>query len=256
MYSYSWIKNKIVEPAKRFYSEIEVNGVISQNIAESLCSSVAADYKPRVRQLLQDITYKQSLQDFRMHLSLSLLRDKGLQSEYGAVISQDTIDALLYSEFPFTLRDQLKQNIFDVGSELFQSNTQLDARFKHSAEQYIHSINAPIISSRRFIDIMRGLILVTVGKTKANSDLFSHLLAVLCKKGHIAPRPVLFADTNWVKDFFAFVVNPGNLDLEFWSVDAYGLCGRPVSHWKMWLNGSKKEPSWGVFCKPYEYVGR
>jgi hypothetical protein len=68
------------------------------------------------------------------------------------------------------------------------------------------------------------------------------------------PAPFIFADTNWVKDYFAFVVNPGNGRFELWRMDYIGSRGAPMSDWEKWLNGSRKEPDWGVYNNPYEYT--
>lgn len=67
------------------------------------------------------------------------------------------------------------------------------------------------------------------------------------------PKPLLFADSNWAKFYFSFVINPANGQLELWRTDKNGLTGAPMSEWEPFLSGALKE-AWGVFCRPYEYL--
>ena len=52
---------------------------------------------------------------------------------------------------------------------------------------------------------------------------------------------------------FAFLVNPGTLELEFWRVDYAGTTGAPMHIWKKWLNGSDTSRKWAVYINPNEY---
>ncbi len=70
----------------------------------------------------------------------------------------------------------------------------------------------------------------------------------------LAPfKPLIFADSNWSKFYFSFVVNPSNGQLELWRTDRIGLTGAPMVEWEPFLNGTLKE-SWGIFLRPYEYL--
>jgi hypothetical protein len=71
--------------------------------------------------------------------------------------------------------------------------------------------------------------------------------------GYAMPAPVIFADTNWVKDEFGFLVNPGTGKLELWRVDYTGSIGAPMSIWKQWVNGTNPSHKWVVYTKPFEY---
>ncbi len=83
-------------------------------------------------------------------------------------------------------------------------------------------------------------------------DLYHALVAKARAKGLLAPAPLIFADTNWTRDYFSFVVNPNSNELELWRVDYTGTKGTPMSIWNKWLDGSHKQP-WGIYTKPYEY---
>ncbi|MFV0339865.1 MAG: hypothetical protein ACK5MA_04425, partial [Parachlamydiaceae bacterium] len=60
-------------------------------------------------------------------------------------------------------------------------------------------------------------------------------------------------DTNWVSDYFAFLVNPGTGSLDFWRVNSTATQGFRMSSWDIWLNGSRKDRSWGFYTKLHEY---
>jgi len=71
-------------------------------------------------------------------------------------------------------------------------------------------------------------------------------LTALIAKG--APSPFVFADSNWVCDFLAFIVNPETYLLEIWRFD--GRIARPLNSWKEHFNKQK----WTVFTNPIEYL--
>lgn len=73
------------------------------------------------------------------------------------------------------------------------------------------------------------------------------------REGIAPPRPLRFADSNWEKFYFSFVVNPATLELELWRTDKIGLTGTPMRQWEPLLNGTLRE-AWGVYLRPYEYV--
>ena len=79
-------------------------------------------------------------------------------------------------------------------------------------------------------------------------------IASLMESRHLAPpKPLLFADTNWAKFFFSFIVNPATGKLELWRTDKLGLTGAPMNNWEIFLNGAIKE-AWGIFLRPFEYT--
>ena len=257
MYSYSWIKNNVTELAKNFYSKIFVDGKMIEKIVRMIGEMLPKNYRPRLKQLAGMFTHHQLLQDFHNSMSHTLLHDKGLRTAHGSLVSQDFIDSLLYTEFPFIERQKMLPLATEIGMLVLQEDPKQQERFRQLVDdRWQIPPDEAYISSRECIQLINGFLLHAIERTKYPQDLFNRLLDEMRKREMLPPRPVIFADTNWVKDFFAFVVNPGTLQLEFWSVDAYGLNAKPVSNWKMWLNGSRKEPVWGVYVKPYEYVAR
>lgn len=68
----------------------------------------------------------------------------------------------------------------------------------------------------------------------------------------LAPQALIFADTNWANTYFAFVINPGTLELDLWRTDRTRFVGSPMESWRPWLTGQEKTP-WTIFTNPTEY---
>jgi hypothetical protein len=96
-------------------------------------------------------------------------------------------------------------------------------------------------------------VISTCNTCRYSSDIFETIVACMREQKLLPPQPVIFADSNWVKDFFAFVVSPVSQQIELWSTNAYGTEGAPISAWKHWLNGSRRDRTWGVYISPRQY---
>ena len=93
-----------------------------------------------------------------------------------------------------------------------------------------------------------------LGATSTSRDDYPYLIAQIAQdEGFAMPAPFIVADTNWVTDYFGFVVNPGNCRFELWRVDYTGSGGAPMADWAQWLNGSRRDLTWGVYINPYDY---
>ena len=94
--------------------------------------------------------------------------------------------------------------------------------YDHSAQQMSleRYINASQLQS-----IAKGIICLAFKTTTADVDYHDLISQAAQELGYAMPQPILFADTNWVKDEFGFVVNPGTGKLELWRVDLLGPVG-------------------------------
>lgn len=84
-------------------------------------------------------------------------------------------------------------------------------------------------------------------------DHHEEIVEIFEREGVAPPKPLLFADSNWEKFYFSFVVNPATGAFELWRTDKLGLTGAPMREWEMFLNESVRK-AWGVFLRPYEYL--
>ncbi len=79
-------------------------------------------------------------------------------------------------------------------------------------------------------------------------DLDAQIASSLRAKNLAAPRPILFADTNWSAGFFGLAISPSGL-LNLWRFQRTGMTGSPMRQWfDLQRNGS-----WVLLNHPEEY---
>jgi len=111
-----------------------------------------------------------------------------------------------------------------------------------------------MISSRQLYGCAKALFCLAIGGTSYEHDYGSDLAIAMQEQGRSMPAPVLFADSNWMRDYFGFTVNPGSGLFELWRFDSTGTCGFPMGDWRSWLDGTRRHPTWGVYPHPREYA--
>jgi hypothetical protein len=111
----------------------------------------------------------------------------------------------------------------------------------------------PFLTAQTLQDLCNAALCILFNQTSTSYDYPYHISVAAQTLGYALPTPVLFADTNWVKDWFAFAVNPGTGKLDLWRVDPISRSGYPMSQWKQWLDGENRSRTWGIFTKPQEY---
>ncbi len=182
-----------------------------------------------------------------------LYADRGLRTMHGPVISSDEVDSVFYSHLPYIHRERIYSTLYDTLSAIFPNNSEvskvLDFVWQHQGIR-------EVLSAKRLLELTKALAALIMMSTRSEKDLHKAIVHELRIRNCLLAKPLLVADTNWVKDYFSFVVSPTTGNLEFWSTDFYGVRGRPISYWKNWMNGSRRNPEWGIFSKPFEYVAK
>ena len=161
----------------------------------------------------------------------------------------DLIDQTLYHHLPCTSHFEVARHIRELFDVLGFNGEQVAARY----EEIGGSPPYPTMPAGQLTDVCKGLLIKELDGVAHGEDWEERLLATLRAKRLKLAEPIVFADTNWARHHFAFVVNPGTQLLDFWRVEEKRERGTPMSIWKHWLNGSKKKPSWGISQHPYEY---
>ncbi|MBS0656245.1 MAG: hypothetical protein JSR46_10740, partial [Verrucomicrobia bacterium] len=255
MYTYSWIKQYYIEPRVRDIDAITIDEEIGQHLVDSLEKFVQRDYRPRFRQVFQKLPYSSSPGGFRTFLVNTIDGDRGLKTSRGPTLSVDEIDAVLYSHLPYTAKSDVRDLSLKAVSTVLADNPQFAAQSPEVVEAILRHLSyRGVVSAQELTNIVKAICCVVQRGTKSSKNLYKAILEELRSQKALFAAPLIFADSNWVKDYFAFVVNPATGQMELWSVDFYGTTGRQISYWKMWLNGSRKEPQWGIFNRPSEYA--
>ncbi len=256
-YAYSWIKQEVIEPMEEWMVNMYISEDAHPLFIEELVQKVSPEFGEKVRDALTHLPDLLHVRDFRNTVLERIEREKSLQWHRVPVLTKDDIDSTLFSSLPYVSIQDAKQKLAESFELLFDQELVLKEKVQALLQRFCkESEYRTVFSAKQLQEIAQSLIAMALRKTRTRENYLKKIVQAFRKTGLCMPAPVIFADTNWMKEYFAFVVNPGTGELEFWSVDCLALSGRKVSHWDVWLYGQKREPRWGLYTKPQEYVGR
>ncbi len=252
-FTYTHIRDTLIKPAENFVSRISLNQMMAQYLIDQLVKKVPVNFQYYFRQTFAYIPIGASPAEFRHHLVHVMAKERGLA--FGRILPAEEIDSLLYSQLPLFPASELRERV----EQIFKKLPNIGPRFLSMLQTFweelpISMTSGPVVGAQTLREVVMALICLLYGTTSTPYDYHLHVSRLCQKMGYALPTPVIVADTNWVKDDFGFVVNPGTEKFEFWRVDYTGSSGYPMSVWEQWLNGSKQEPTWGVYTNPYEYT--
>ena len=254
-YTYTWVRDHHIIPRQRFVENISLDESMMSYIIEKIALMVPLDFRHYFKRVFGRLHGTMSPPEFREHILDEMHRERGLQMGRRTVVGPDDIDTAMYALLPLTLRSELREVIQNIFKEVFTDEKDLNLLMETYDNCSQQMTLDRFINATRLQNIAKGLICLAFKTTTSPVDYHALIARAAQKLGYAMPPPILFADTNWVKDEFSFVVNPGTAKLEFWRTDALGITGAPMSSWHHWLDGSQREPTWGVYAKPYEYAG-
>jgi len=108
--------------------------------------------------------------------------------------------------------------------------------------------DAPFYTPTFFRERVKAAALAQAKSPLFAEDLDERIAAMLRSHGLAAPRPILFADTNWSVGFFGLAISPTGL-LSLWRCQRTGLSGTPMHQWfDLQRNGT-----WIALTRPEEY---
>lgn len=251
--TYVWVRDHLIAPRKKMLTNMELDEKKMHYLVQKLAVKVPENHRHYFLKVFGNIFGGMSPAEFRNHIIQGIDRDRGLKPARGSILTEDEIDGLLFQQLPLfsksELRDRL-EHLYSAMPTISEENREtllqvFDACQRFSLEN--------IVDAQRFQDIAKGLICIAFGETSSPIDYHAEVTAAAKKLGYALQAPIVFADTNWVKEYFGFVVNPGTGNLELWRTDPSGQSGFPMSSWEEWLDGSRKDITWGIYTKPYEY---
>jgi hypothetical protein len=250
-YSYSWLTNHIKDPGLLFYSTC----VYDPAAVGAFCELLSKRLPPsiRTRFLNEAPTIPGFLRPYELAKEIEKLFSLDIVLRHAqAILEEISLPTLLFESSPYTGPDILR----DVVTEVLTAVLPKEKR-KNGAEQAIHTattaINRPL-RAKELLYLFKMLMVRLVGSSRCEKDILHNLVETLRGKKLLPPQPLIVADSNWVKDYFAFLVSPTSQQIEMWAVNAYGTEGRPIPSWRPWLDGSRREPTWGVLVNPIQYL--
>lgn len=253
-FTFTWIRDQLVAPQERFVDNILLNQDMMAFFAKRFSERLLAHHKHLFLKRFGDIRGSMTVRDFRNHISHSMNKDPGFMVDRREVLRESQMDTILFEELPLFPTYKLKERV----ERILKRMTALSENEKNEALRILEDRQASVsrdivMGSRQLLDIVSGLILLATKKTSFEENVQYAIKEIMESEGYSFPWPIIFADTNWARDMFAFVVNPGSSKLELWRTDDLCLTGEPMHYWDMWLDGSRKEPDWGVMLNPIEY---
>lgn len=227
-FTYTWVRDEVIAPRQSFYEKITLSLKQQEFLIQTFARSLPPLHAHLWQQEIPFLSDNSYLQDFRDKMRIESLLPFW--------------DGFLYSMLPLTPAHKWKENVKKLIShpELGGVLDQLPAP------------QSPWLGKRDLLALAKARLLLAEGCPVLSYDAHKSIALRAQEEGLAPPPPVIFADTNWPGFFFAFLVNPGTLSLEFWRCDSTGAYGMPMSHWKPYLNG-KERKTWGVFTRPYQY---
>ncbi len=238
IFTYSWVRDQFINPSRQFYSSITLSADEQRFLAELFESHISTVVKKRITLSFSPLGDSCSIQEFRKELA-----EKHFPSSVKSTLL-DELDALLFRELPLFSGDLYKHHLEKVLSPV------LDTRIRAEIFSFLPDRSQEIFSARMLRDYAKLCLLAALDEYPF--DIHFYVASRASELKLSSPRPLFFADTNWSENYFAFVVNPGNEQLELWRVKPSGAEGVKMSAWDSYLKGQGKD-SWSVYCKPEEY---
>lgn len=254
-YTYTWVRDNLIQPREKFIDQLLLNHDMLEYLVDYIAAYVPENFRHYFKRNFTALSGPMKTTEFREHILNGLQRQLGLRSGSQGVLSPDIIDGALFSLLPMFSLENLYERVENIFLEI---KDVFPFELKDSREAVGAIIkgcfDTKVVSAKALQDICKAIICLFIDNTCTSIDYHERIAQAAQKLGYAMPRPLLFADTNWVKDYFAFTVNPGTGRLELWRVDILGSTGYPMSLWDHWLNGSQRQATWGVYTKPYEYT--
>lgn len=254
-YTYTWARDYLIRPMENFIINLTFTEEMKPFLIQEISKLVPENYRPYFQKIFSSIPrIHSSIDEVRDYIIKKMGSERGLQfSERRSVISADDIDGVLLSAFPLIPRYQIDKAVLAICEHLPEMSPQKLAQLADLAEEAVKALSSSYITAQGLQDLCKGLLSIVEERNYAAYDYHFLISQSAQKVGYAIPTTAIWADTNWVKDYFAFIVNPGTRKLELWRIDYTGRVGAPMSIWREWLNGSRKDKMWGVYGRSYEY---
>lgn len=253
-YTYIWCRDKLIAPMKTFVDRLSIDGNQIDFLLELLIQEIPEHYHHFFLKAFAYPPRRMSTVDFREYVLKTISYDNNLSVVERYYLTPDRIDSFIYELFPLIQAYQLKERVSDI----FKAIPEVDKKMHESLVAMFEEVKdllqyRDVISARAVRNLCKSLIVMVLGRTSDQHDWHKLITSSMQQKGFAMPPPVIFGDTNWVTEMFAFLINPGTGEFELWRVDETGSVGSPMSIWTHWLDGTRQHPQWALYPKPHEY---
>ncbi len=253
-FTYTWVRDRLVQPAIDFVDSVYLDRDLIYVTVETLENEhVPHDYKAWFREVFYRLPGKLRATELRAYLWDEIRRSPRLRRYGRPLIAPDELDAFLYRHLPLTRGRDIAKRLETIILELPSLSDQHKADAVKKIEQILNQTAQPLaITAQSLRHLCLAILCLTLGPHSTH-NLHMEVAQTTQRLGFAMPKPIVFADSNWVTDFFAFVVSPATAQLELWRVNDTGSKGHPMLDWKCWVDGSKRKPDWGIYTNPLQY---
>lgn len=253
-FTYTSIRDRFVQPAELFTERLVLDEEMVGYLIKKIKEKIPENFQSRFQTVFGEMRGPSNPVFFRQYLVEVLGQDRGLRYGSHPVISSDEIDSMLYSFLPLFSVHELRERVESIITTLPQIGSNMCKEMMRIFDHIsFRKGDTSIINAQQLQELCKALLCLGLRKTSTPVDYSLYICLAARKLDFALPSPLLFADTNWAKDFFGFVVNPGTGKLELWRFDAIGSVGFPMSSWKQWVDGSHPDRKWGIYNKPNQY---
>lgn len=226
-------------------SEIELGVEEKEKISSLLLANFPPSYHELLKKKFAEIFLVVRPYEYHKELLHILSYEKWVNIESIASIS-DRIQSLFYEHLPFFMSNALMEKVEKVLSELSIFPKQIIDYAMHVAKQGHERIgNYQLLTAKDLLIFIQTILLGALKTNYLEFDATSMILRAMAKFGYTLFHSILVANTNWTKEYFGFLVNPGTGQIDFWRMDLYGRKGLPLSVWEPFLYG-KSNKKWGI----------
>lgn len=256
-FTYVWVRDQLILPMKKFVETLRLDEVMMQDVITKLKEKVPHDFRHHFGKVFEHFPApSMNSVDFRHYLMEKIMNDKGLRLFHSPILVEEEIDSVLFTLLPMFSNHQLVDRVEAIFSQL----TSLPLKSRELVKKQIDSklsgvMIGQVINAKELQDICKAFLCLALDGTSSSINYPQLITLAAQQLGFAMPKPIIFADTNWIRDFFGCTVNPGSGKLELWRFDCLGSSGTAMADWQQWLNGSRREPKWGVYPRYYEYKG-
>lgn len=252
-FTYTYVRDQFIQPAQKFIRYMDLEESMQEFLIDKIAQKIAPNFRHYFRQVFSYVAGKKNSIEFRNMLLNTMSRERGLNYGRG-IVNVEEIDSMLYSMLPLFPTHELKNRSNEILSKLpglsATTLTEIDSLWQ---EIELNSTHEAWTDAKTLQDVTKAMICLATQETSSAFDYHWYVSQAAKELGYAMPMPIIFADTNWTKDMFAFLVSPGTGNLELWRVDYTGQVATPMSTWQQWLDGSDRVRKWGVYVRPYEY---
>jgi hypothetical protein len=251
-YTYKWIKQEFLLPRESLIQQIVLDDRMMRSIIVKLSKIVPEQFQQHFIHLCSSLPSRLHCVKFRKLLAEVIGKHR---RHFFGMISEEDIDAVLYSMLPLFPAHEFLKHAERVFREMDHfSSQELENLLETYTELNSSTYGLDLLGAKDLAEKCLALIMLTKQETSSEYPYYTMVYEAMRRLSLVMPAPLLFADSNWVKHYFGLVVGPGSGKLELWRFNLQGTEGVPMADWKQWVDGSRRDRTWGIFTNPYEYV--